>query len=160
MLPISFSSSGLTARTPLTCSRKILAHQFVQLTRREVVTLLGGAAAAWPFAARAQQSGMPVVGVLIIWDAWVPHLRAAFVQGLAESGYVEGKNLAIESRFANFKPERLPEAARDLVRRNVDAIFAFPEAIVPARNATTSIPIVALDLESDPVAKGYVKRIP
>jgi putative ABC transport system substrate-binding protein len=113
-------------------------------TRREVVTLLGGAAAAWPFAARAQQSGMPVVGVLIIWDAWVPHLRAAFVQGLAESGYVEGKNLAIETRFANFKPELLPEAARDLVRRNVDAIFAFPEAIVPARNATTSIPFVAL----------------
>ena len=129
------------------------------MRRREFITLACGAAAAWPLAARAQQSGMPVVGVLIIYDAWIPHLRATFVQGLAESGYTEGKNVAIESRFANFKPELLPEAARDLVRLNVDAIFAFPEAIVPARNATSSIPIVAVDLESDPVAKGYVKSL-
>jgi putative ABC transport system substrate-binding protein len=128
------------------------------MRRREFISVIAGAT-SWPFAARAQQSGMPVVGALIIYDAWVPNLRAAFVQGLAESGYVEGKNLAIESRFANFKPELLPEAARDLVRRNVDAIFAFPEAIVPARNATTSIPIVAVDLESDPLAKGYVKSL-
>ena len=100
------------------------------MKRREFIAFLGGAAATWPLTARAQQSGMPVVGVLIIYDAWIPHLRATFVQGLAESGYTEGKNVAIESRFANFKPELLPEAARDLVRLNVDAIFAFPEAIV------------------------------
>ena len=101
---------------------------------------------------------MRVIGVLIPQDAWVPHLRAAFVQGLAEEGYVEGKNLRLDVRITNFKLELLPEAARDLVRLNVDVIFAAtPETIVPARNATTSISIVAVDLESDPLAKGYVK---
>jgi putative tryptophan/tyrosine transport system substrate-binding protein len=73
---------------------------------------------------------------------------------------VEGKNFAIESRFANFKPELLPELASDLVRRNVNVIFApTPEAVAAARGATTSIPIVAIDLESDPLAKGYVKSL-
>ena len=122
-------------------------------------TLLGGAAATWPLEARAQQPAMPVIGFLSPGRRPKQSriLLAAFRRGLAEAGYVEGKNLAIEYRFTNFKPELMHEAARDLVRRNVDAIFAFPEAIVPARNATTSIPIVAVDLESDPVAKGYVK---
>ena len=130
------------------------------MKRREFITLAGSVVAAWPLAARAQQSGMPVLGFLNpATIESIPRLIAAFRQGLAEAGYVEGKNLTIELRFANFKPELLPEAARDLVRLNVDAIFAFPEAIVPARNATSSIPIVAVDLESDPVAKGYVKSL-
>jgi putative ABC transport system substrate-binding protein len=129
------------------------------MRRREFIAL-AGASATWPFAARAQQTAMPVVGVLFPNDVWFPHLRAAFVQGLAEEGYVEGKNVALDTRFANFKLELLPEAARDLVRLKVEVIFAgSPEPIAPARNATSSIPIVAIDLESDPVAKGYVKSL-
>jgi putative ABC transport system substrate-binding protein len=128
------------------------------MRRRDFITLVGGAVAAWPLAARSQQPAMPVVGVLL--DAWVPHLRAAFVKGLAEEGYVEGKNVALDVRFAHFKPELLPEAARDLVRLKVDVIFAGdPGGIAPARNATSSIPIVAIDLESDPIAKGYVQSL-
>ena len=73
---------------------------------------------------------------------------------------MEGKNPAIKYRFTNFRPELMPEAARDLVRLNVSVIFAStPEACAAARDATTSIPIVALDLESDPLAKGYVKSL-
>jgi putative ABC transport system substrate-binding protein len=130
------------------------------MRRRDFLSVIAGAT-AWPLAARAQQPAMPVVGFLspVTADA-TPHLLAAFRQGLAETGYVEGKNLAIEYRFSNFRPELLPEAARDLVRRNVNVIFAAtPETVVAARNATTSIPIVALDLESDPLAKGYVKSL-
>ena len=88
-----------------------------------------------------------------------PHLIAAFRRGLAEAGYVEGKNLAIEYRFTN-SDQSYAEAAGDVVRRNVNVIFAAaPEALAAARNATTSIPIVGIDLESDPVAKGYVKSL-
>jgi len=92
----------------------------------------------------------------------IPHVFAAFRRGLAEAGYVEGKNLAIEYRFANitFTPELMPEVAGDLVLLNRKVIFAAaPEAVAAVRNATTSIPIVALDLESDPVAKGYVQSL-
>jgi putative ABC transport system substrate-binding protein len=78
---------------------------------------------------------------------------------LADAGYVEGKNLTIEYHFAN-RPELMAEAAGDLVRRNASVIFAgAPEAVAAARDATTSIPIVAVDLESDPLAKGYVKSL-
>jgi putative tryptophan/tyrosine transport system substrate-binding protein len=102
---------------------------------------------------------MPVVGLLYPTrdDSRV---SAAFRQGLAEAGYVEGKNLTIEYRFANFKLELLPELADDLVRLKVNVFFsAGPEAVAAAKNATTTIPIVALDLESDPLAKGYVKNL-
>jgi putative tryptophan/tyrosine transport system substrate-binding protein len=128
--------------------------------RRDFLSVIAGAT-AWPFAAGAQQPAMPVVGFLNIATAeGIPHLIAAFRRGLAEAGYVEGKNLAIEYRFGNFRPELLPQAANDLVRLNVSAIFAAtPEAGAAAKNATTSIPIVALDLETDPLAKGYVKSL-
>jgi putative ABC transport system substrate-binding protein len=87
-----------------------------------------------------------------------PLLRAAIVQGLAEEGYVEGKNLVIDWSGPSF--DLLAEAMREAVRRNVNVIFApTPEAVVAARNATTSIPIVAVDLESDPIANGYVKSL-
>jgi putative ABC transport system substrate-binding protein len=130
------------------------------MRRRDFLSVIAGAT-AWPLAARAQQRAMPVVGFLSpVTAEATPHLLAAFRQGLAETGYVEGKNLAIEYRFANFKLELLPDLAGDLVRRNVNVIFApTPETVVAARNATTSIPIVALDLESDPLAKGYVKSL-
>jgi putative ABC transport system substrate-binding protein len=126
--------------------------QFDQLKRREFITLLGGIS-AWPLAARAQQPATPVVGVLSPPEVEANKpLLDAFRQALAEAGYVEGKNLVIEML--------MPEAAGDLVRRNVSAIFAsVPAAVVAARDATTSIPIVALDLESDPLAKGYVKSL-
>ena len=84
----------------------------------------------------------------------------AFRRGLAEEGYVEGKNLTIENRFTNFHAELMKEAASDLVRREVNVIFAgYPESIAAARNGTNSIPIVAVDLESDPVALGYIKSL-
>jgi putative tryptophan/tyrosine transport system substrate-binding protein len=131
------------------------------MRRRKFLSLLGGAAAAWPLAARAQQTVMPVVGVLgPASEEAASHLFAAFRRGLAEAGYKEGKNLAIEYRFANFKFDLLPELAGDLVRLNVNVIFgASPESLAAARNATTTIPVVGVDLESDPIAKGYVKSL-
>ena len=132
------------------------------MKRREFVTLLGSASAvAWPLAARAQQQTMPVIGFLSpVPGGAEPSPLAAFMRGLAEEGYVEGKNLAIENRFTNFKPELMPEAAGDLVRLKVNVIFAAtPEAVAAARNATSSIPIVGIDLESDPLAMGYIKSL-
>ncbi len=126
------------------------------MRRRELIALLGSTAIAWPLAARAQQPAMPVIGFL----AEVPevaHLTSDFRRGMATLGYVEGKNFATEYRF---KPESLPQTAADLVRLNVTAIFAAaPAALAAASNATTSIPVVGVDLESDPVAKGYVKSL-
>ena len=128
------------------------------MRRREFISVIVSAT-AWPLAARAQETAMPVIGFLNATEA-IHHLVAAFRRGLAEAGYVEGKNVTIEERFANFKLELLPQLAGDLVRRNVSVIFApTPEAGAAAKNATTSIPIVALDLESDPLAKGYVKSL-
>jgi putative ABC transport system substrate-binding protein len=127
------------------------------MRRRDFIGFIGGAA-AWPLTARAQQSAMPVIGFL----TEVPNVANApfqpdFLRGMAELGYVEGKNFATEYR-AN--PESLPQAATDLVRRNVNAIVASgPAAVAAVSKATTSIPVVAIDLESDPVAKGYVQSI-
>jgi putative ABC transport system substrate-binding protein len=128
-----------------------------QMRRREFITLVG-IAATWPLAARAEQ--MPVIGFLSPLPSGEPPPFAGFRRGLAEEGYVEGKNLAIESRFANFRPELLKEAAGDLVRLEVNVIFAaYPESLTAARNATSSVPTVAVDLESDPVAMGYIKSL-
>jgi len=103
---------------------------------------------------------MPVVGLLSPMPNGERPAYAAFRRGLAEEGYVEGKNLAIENRFTNFRPELMNEAAGDLVRRDVNVIFAgYPESIAAARRATSSIPTVAVDLESDPVAMGYIKSL-
>jgi putative tryptophan/tyrosine transport system substrate-binding protein len=130
--------------------------------RREFISFIAGAA-AWPLGARAQ-AAMPVIGFLQEIDfaasSALPPLLVAFRQGLAEAGYAEGKNLVIEYRFTGFKPQLRSEAARDLARLNVDVIFAAgPELVTAARNATTSIPIVAVDLETDPLAKGYIKSL-
>ena len=128
------------------------------MKRRDFITLSGGMA-VWPLSARAQQSAMPVIGFLQEIDvSATPHLHAAFLQALAEAGYVKGKNLAIEYRFSQTRPELLPETAGDLVRNNVNVIFAAgPLAVAATRNATNSIPVVAVDLESDPLATGYIK---
>jgi putative tryptophan/tyrosine transport system substrate-binding protein len=128
--------------------------------RRDFITLVTGAI-AWPLEARAQQPAMPVVGYLHVAAAEAQAQNvAAFRRGLADAGYVEGKNVTIEYRFTNFRPELMPEAAGDFIRRNVSVIFAAePAGVAVLRNATTSVPVVALDLESDPVAKGYVKTL-
>jgi putative ABC transport system substrate-binding protein len=106
------------------------------MQRRGFITILGGAA-AWPLMARAQ-GAMPVIGFLSTLQSIAN--EAAFRRGLAEEGYVEGKNIAVEKRFTNFRPELLKEAAGDLVRLEVNVIFAsHPEAVAAARNATSRV---------------------
>src|SRR5271166_6523204 len=132
--------------------------QFDRLKRREFITVLGGAA-AWPLATRAQQSAgkLPRIGA-------IHSIRSenfeAFERGLREAGYVDGQNMLLETRLPGTALDRLDEVARELVALKCSVIFASnPYSIRAATKATSTIPIVGVDLESDPLASGLVKSV-
>jgi putative ABC transport system substrate-binding protein len=133
------------------------------MRRRELVFLLGGGAIMWPMAARAQQKAMPVIGILAAAspdNAGAQRMLSAFREGLGEAGYVEGRNVAIEYRWAEAHFDRLPALAADLVARKVDLIVTEggDPSVIAAKQATSTIPVV-FHTNRDPVASGLVASL-
>src|SRR5262245_6966502 len=129
------------------------------MQRREFIGLLSGATAALPFAAHAQQTNLPVIGLLgastrTNWTPWT----AAFVQRLGELGWVEGRTVAIEYRWAEGRSERFGEIAAEFARLKVDVIVTVGSAVLAAKQVTTTIPIV-FAIAVDPVGTGMVESL-
>jgi ABC-type uncharacterized transport system substrate-binding protein len=131
------------------------------MRRRDFITLLGGAAAAWPLAARAQQSsGVPLIGILSpLSEGTATRNIEGFRKGMRELGYFEGRNMTLALRFAEGMPERMPALATELVGLKPDVIVAAPEtSLLAVRNVTRTIPVITIWLQ-DPVASGAVESI-
>jgi putative ABC transport system substrate-binding protein len=129
------------------------------MRRREFITLVGGAAVAWPLAARAQQrtGKIPRVGFLLNVQS---ELVVALFDGLRDAGYIDGQNIVVEARFTGNMLDRIAEFANELVALNCDVIFAAgPHNIQALMRATSTIPVVGIDLESDPIANGWASSI-
>src|SRR3984893_11149658 len=129
------------------------------MRRREFITLLGGAAAAWPLAARAQQGNkLPTIAVLgdlaSVWSPWT----AAFVDRMGDLGWIAGRNIAIEYRWSEGRPEPVAEIAAEFVRQKIDVIVTYGSAVTILKQATASIPIV-FAIAVDPVGIGLVASL-
>src|SRR5262245_24547039 len=129
------------------------------MRRRDFIKVIAGSIAAWPLAARAQQQAMPVIGFLRVTSASdSTHLVAAFQQGLKQTGFVEGQNVAIEYRWADGQNDRLPGLAADLVRRQAAVIVGHSITVQAAKAASTTTPIIFV-VGSDPVRTGLVTSL-